>query len=80
MEQQPVNPTSNGTATFALVMAILGICLVPFAFFGLIFGLISRSQTMKSGQMGRGTAHAAVVISAVVLGLWAIGIILVVDS
>jgi hypothetical protein len=61
-------------------MAILGICIVPLALLGLIFGKIAERQVLESGQQGYGTARAAVIISVIIIGLWAVAIIVVISA
>ena len=70
---------SNGMATTALVLALVGIvvpCLLPIA---LPFGFVGMSKATKLG-VGRGQAISATIISAILIAGWAILIALVSNS
>lgn len=73
MNQPQQTTSSNGTATFSLVLALLGFCSLGLtAIPALIFGSIAMRQTTKSGQQGYGVAKAAVILSLFQLLLWAL--------
>lgn len=64
----PHSPGTNGFAIAALVLGIIGGCLLGF-----IFGFLALRQIKKSGQDGRGMAIAGIILSA----LWLVVAIVV---
>lgn len=78
MNQPQQTTSSNGTATFSLVLALLGFCTLGItAIPGLIFGGVAMRQTTRSGQQGHGVATAAVILSLFQILMWALSISLI---
>jgi hypothetical protein len=65
------NPGNNGTATFALVVAIASpfVCWGVGGILGLFLALAARKEIRRNGQAGEGIATAALIISAIHLGI-----------
>ena len=63
-QQQPSSPPTNGKATVALVMGILGLVVCPLvcSILALVFGYQARSEIDRSGEGGRGSAVAGIVL------------------
>ena len=81
----PGPAASNGMATAALVLGIIGVVagLVPFLFFvalpcgilGLIFGVLGRSRSERTG-IGRGNATAGAITGGIAIALGIIGLVI----
>lgn len=72
---QPVTSAKSSKATWALVMGILGILLIPivFSILAIVFGVSARSEIDRNPQIsGRGNATAGVVLGIIGLAGWAL--------
>jgi len=65
------SPVKARTSGLAIASLILGICGLPFAVVGLIFGIVALHRINKSGGelKGRGLAIAGIVVSSVIIVL-----------
>ncbi|OBK50021.1 hypothetical protein AWC13_06030 [Mycobacterium kubicae] len=64
---------TNPLAIASLVSSVAGLlCLGIGPLLGLIFGIISLNQIRQTGQAGRGLAIAGIVISGVLIALFAV--------
>lgn len=68
-------PTPTGTDGFAIAGLILGILPIFAGILGIVFGLIGRSRTSRTGQNGKGMATAGAILGT----LWLVGVIAVVS-
>ncbi len=81
---------SNGMATAALVLGIIGVVcgIIPLLFFvslplgvlGLVLGILGRRKATKSNISGKGTALAGAILGAIALVLGIIGVVVVVNA
>lgn len=64
----PVPPRASGTNVMAILAIIFAFVFSPF---GIVFGIIGRRQTARTGEDGRGLATAGLVLGIVfvVIGL-----------
>lgn len=67
----PVQQRTNGLAIAAFVLSLI----IPVV--GVILGYVARGQLQREGGQGAGLAQAAIIIGWVFIGLWAIGLILI---
>jgi hypothetical protein len=79
----PPAPPTNGLAIASLVLSLLGLVgILPLlgTVLGLIFGYSARNQIVQSRgmQSGEGLARAGIIIGWITLGIWALGICLVI--
>ncbi|MEN2741087.1 DUF4190 domain-containing protein [Microbacterium sp. X-17] len=76
----PTGPRTNPLAIVSLISSLVGLFIIPIiaSIVGVITGHISLSQIKKTGENGHGMALAGVIIGWVSLGLWVIGIIVLI--
>jgi hypothetical protein len=72
----PAPGSTNGFAIASLVCAIV-LAVVPFlgGGLGVIFGIIGTRQCARNGERGKGLAIAGIVIGAIAIAFWILGII-----
>ncbi|NKX56006.1 DUF4190 domain-containing protein [Arthrobacter mobilis] len=66
----PVQAGTNGLAIAAFVMSLV----LPVI--GLILGYMASGQLKREGGQGAGLAQAAIIISWIFIGLWAVGLLI----
>lgn len=77
MMPMQVKPKTNGLAVASMVVALVGLFFVYFAFIlqivALILGIIAKKQIKDKGEGGNGMATAGIVIASIILGITVIG-------
>lgn len=73
---------SSGWATASFVCSLLGLCFGVSAILGVIFGHIALNEINKSNNLiqGRGLAIAGLVIGYIMLGLYALYVIVLIGA
>lgn len=77
-----VKPKTNGLAVASMVIALVGLILVYFAWIAqivaLILGLVAKKRIKETGEGGNGMATAGIVIAAIILGIQVVGAIVLI--